>query len=799
MSVFALIMVFILCLFMLMQALSISVWTISYLIILGLFLHFHLLNGLGIVVALLLLSGFLALSIKPFRRQVLSKPLLAFLRHKIPTMSVTEREAIYAGTVSFEGEILSGNPDFESLLACKPGILTVEERQFIEGPLVCLCRMIDDWDITHHRLDMPQEIWDFLGKEKFFGLIIPKAYGGLGFSAIAQIHIFSTLYSRSITVATTVSVPNSLGPAELLLDYGTEAQKDYYLPRLANGSEIPCFALTSPQAGSDAASITDKGFICKKIINAEEILGISISWNKRYITLCPVATVIGLAFRLYDPENLLGKGMDIGISCALIPASTKGVIKGRRHFPLNTALMNGPTQGQDVFVPLDCLIGGVAMAGCGWRMLMECLSAGRAISLPASACGGTQTALLASGAYARIRNQFHLPIARFEGIEEPLARITANAWIIDAAIHMTADAIDRGAKPAVAGAILKYHSTERSKQVVLDAMDIHGGKGICLGPSNYLARGYEAMPISITVEGANILTRSLIIFGQGIIRCHPWLFMELEAIHANQLNAFDKAVFAHLGFFLTNLTKTFVFSLTKACWTRVPKTSVGVYYRQLHRLSANLAFLSDFALFNLGESLKRREKISARLGDLLSHLYLAAAVLKRYHNEGEKLEERPLIDYACQHLFHLCDTAILGVIENFPNRAARFFLKSLLQPFGIRHKEPLDALGAQLATIATTPSALRDKLTAKVFKEPLANCPLGCMEDAFHKIHAVEKLEQNLTKAFRKRQGTVLSFMEQIEEAKATGLINAEDYQQLMAAEKARADVIAVDSFAELP
>jgi acyl-CoA dehydrogenase len=774
---------------------SLVVWTISYATLMLLDMKYGspgalLQIGLWFTLVVLVVG-----CITPLRRQLLTRYLFRWVSGAMPVMSTTEREALEAGTVTWEGDLFSGAPDFSVLLSAPTVQLTREEQDFLNGPVTSLCCMLDDWDITHNLTDLPSNVWQFIKDQGFLGMIIPKRYGGLEFSATAQMSVLVKLYGHSITAATTVAVPNSLGPAELLLKYGTEDQKNYYLPRLANGLEIPCFALTGPNAGSDAASIPDQGIVCRQSINGQEVLGLRLTWNKRYITLCPVATVIGLAFRLFDPENLLGKGHDVGISCALIPAHTPGVIKGRRHFPLNTAFMNGPTQGQDVFVPIDCLIGGVDMAGHGWRMLMECLSVGRAISLPSSASGGSQAGALACGAYARVRRQFNQPIAKFEGIEEPLARVAANAYIIDAALSMTAAAIDQGAKPAVAGAILKYHTTERARQVAMDAMDIHGGKGICLGPNNYLGRGYQGSPIGITVEGANILSRSLIIFGQGAIRCHPYVFHEIESIRNTDLSAFDHAFWGHFAFVLSNFTKSLVFAFTDGRWTNAPKGVTHRYYQLIHRYSSNLAFLADFSMITLGADLKRKEKLSARLGDVLSYLYLASAVLKRFHDDGEVAADLPLVDWSCQHLLHECELAIQGVIANFPMRWARVSLKMILQPFGYQRHKPGDKLGAQLAVLLTTPSETRTRLTRLAFSKDTENCPLGRLEAAFHKICAVEALEKRVQRAVKEKILQSLTLLEQIEEASQHGILNKEEVQSLRHAEFARQQAIAVDDF----
>lgn len=733
--------------------------------------------------------------IKPLRRKYVSHYLFQLIKKAIPNMSATEREALEAGTVSWEGELFTGNPDFQLLLD-KPRInLSEEEHAFLEGPVNQLCSMLDDWDITHNRADLPQEVWQFIKDNRFFGMIIPKSYGGLEFSATAQMSVLVRLYGHSVTAATTVSVPNSLGPGELLLNYGTDEQKNYYLPRLADGTEIPCFALTGPNAGSDAASIPDEGIVCKQFIDKKEVLGIRLNWDKRYITLSPVATVIGLAFRLFDPDNLLNKGYDIGISCALIPANTKGVTTGRRHYPLNTGFLNGPTQGNDVFISLDCLIGGVEMAGNGWRMLMECLSAGRAISLPSSANGGSQAAALVSGAYARIRTQFNQPIGKFEGIEEPLARIAANTYIIDSALMLAAEAIDYGAKPSVAGAILKYHTTERARQVALDAMDIHGGKGICLGPNNYLARSFQAMPIGITVEGANILTRSLIIFGQGAIRCHPYIHQELESIRNQKLEQFDAVFFAHANFIFANWIKSFTFGLTDAYLTRTPESTVKRYFQLTHKYSANLAFLTDFAMTYLGADLKRKEKTSARLGDILSNLYLASGVLKRFHDDNQPVEDLPLIDWCCQQLFYECDLAITGIINNFPARWVRIFLSLTLRPIGQFRNKPQDSIGRQLAKILTSPNLTRERLTRLVYKYPGKNCPLGRLEKAFDEITNIMDLERLISTAVKNGSLQNLTLLKQIDEALGKGLLTESEAHALHHAELMRQDVIKVDDF----
>ena len=774
---------------------SIRVWAISYAVIALLFTCFGSPSLSSLVLVWGLFAVFVVGTITSLRRILLSRFLFKVVSRALPTMSVTEREALEAGTVSWEGDLFTGSPDFSLLRGAPVVELTVEEQAFLDGPVNALCRMIDEWDITHQRTDLPPDVWAFIKEQGFLGMVIPPNYGGLGFSATAQVAVLTKLYARSVAAATTVAVPNSLGPAELLLKYGTDEQKNYYLPRLADGREMPCFALTGPNAGSDAASIPDTGIVCRQMIDGEEVLGMRLTWNKRYITLCPVATLLGLAFRLFDPDKLLGMGVDIGISCALIPAETPGVIKGRRHYPLHVAFLNGPTQGKDVFVPIDCLIGGVEMAGQGWRMLMECLSVGRALSLPSSAAGGAQVAALASGAYARVRKQFNQSIAHFEGIEESLARIASNAYIIESGVRMTAAAIDHGAKPPVAGAIIKYHTTELARAIALDAMDIHGGKGICLGPNNYLASLFNSVPISITVEGANILTRSLIIFGQGAIRCHPYVFSEMVSVRENDLKGFDKAVWGHFEFILSNLVQSIVFGLTDARLTGAPAGHAKRYYQLLHRYSSALALLADYSMLTLGGQLKRKEKLSARLGDVLSQLYLVSAVLQRFYQDGEPEADRPLVDWSCQQLFHETEMAIQSVIANLPNRFMRMVLKLILQPFGRQRNKPSDQLGKQVARILTEPNETRSRMTNAVFTEAMPNCPLGRLEEAFHQLCAVEALEKKVASAVKKGMLHSLTLLEQINEAIEQGVLSPDEGMQLKSAELARQSVIAVDDF----
>lgn len=588
-------------------------------------------GSVGVIGWALYVLAIAVFAVSGIRQSLISRKALALFKTVLPAMSQTEKEALDAGTVWWEAELFKGKPGWEKLHAIQAPKLSAEEQAFLDGPVNEVCAMVSDFQVTHELADLPPEVWQYLKDNKFFAMIIKKKYGGLEFSAYAQSLVLQKLTGVSGVLSSTVGVPNSLGPGELLQHYGTEEQKNYYLPRLAEGKEIPCFALTSPEAGSDAGSIPDYGVVCKGEWEGKEVLGMRLTWNKRYITLAPVATVLGLAFKLRDPEGLLGDKEDLGITCALIPTDVKGVEIGNRHFPLNVPFQNGPTRGKDIFVPIDFIIGGEKMAGQGWRMLVECLSVGRGITLPSNSTGGIKSAAMATGAYSRIRRQFKQPIGHMEGVEEPLARLGGNAYVMDAASNLTVAGIDLGEKPSVISAIVKYHCTHRGQQSIIDAMDIVGGKGICLGPSNFLARGYQGSPIAVTVEGANILTRSMIIFGQGAIRCHPYVLEEMNAAYSEASDAvekFDKALAGHVSFTMSNLVRSIWFGLSDGLGSSAPtKDATKRYYQQLNRYSANLALLSDISMAVLGGSLKRKERLSARLGDILSQLYLSSATL----------------------------------------------------------------------------------------------------------------------------------------------------------------------------
>lgn len=779
---------------------SLSVWTVSFAILLTFMVNFNGWTWSASLITVMLVGLFVLLNLTSLRRQLISRPFLYLYRKLMPTMSRTEREAISAGTVAWEGDLFSGNPDWTKLLSQPKARLSEEEQAFLDGPVQTLCDMLDDWDITHHRHDLPPEVWKFIKENGFFALIIPKQYGGKAFSAYAHSQIVMKVAGVSITASSSIAVPNSLGPAELLLHYGTEEQKNYYLPRLAKGEEVPCFALTSPTAGSDASAMTDHGIVCKGMFEGKEVLGIRLNFDKRYITLAPIATVIGLAFKLYDPDRLLvGFEEEIGITCALIPRNTPGIKIGRRHFPLNTVFQNGPIRGHDVFIPLDWIIGGPAKAGKGWGMLMECLAAGRAISLPSTATGGSKVATFASGAYARIRTQFNLPIGRFEGIEEPLARMAAYTYICDATRTFATAAIDAGAKPSVASAIAKYHVTELGRKIGIDAMDIQGGKGICLGPNNYLGRGYQASPIGITVEGANILTRNMIIFGQGVIRCHPYILAELEAANlvdekSAQIN-FDKALFKHIGYILSNFTRTLVLGLTASYFVNAPAGKMKRYYQQASRFSAALAFLSDVCMAVYGSSLKRKESISARLGDILSYLYMLSAVLKHFHDQGENADDLPIVRYAALHCLFEIQERFDQILKNLPNRTLAWILKVIIFPLGERFSAPRDSIMHEVAALMISPTAARARMAAGMYLSTQKETPLTELETALMKTIEIEPIDKMIKSAAKSGDIQGYTLNELAKAALAKGLITNAQYAMFIDADEARMKVIAVDDF----
>ena len=771
----------------------------------GLLFFIYLIFGSGswFWTGILLISSLILglLSIDNFRKNNISKPLFSWYKSALPPISETEREAIDAGTVWWEGELFTGNPDWEKLLGAGLPTLTPEEQAFLDGPVDELCKMVDPWNVHYSTADIPEQVAQHIKDERFLGMIIPREYGGLDLSAVAQAAVLTKISITGSVVSTFIGVPNSLGPGELLIKYGTDQQKDYYLPRLARGEEIPCFALTAPLAGSDATSLTDTGVVCKGEWQGQEVIGMRLNFDKRYITLAPVATLIGLAFRLQDPDHLIGDVDDYGITCALIPRDTPGLDIGKRHLPIGDPFLNGPVRGKDVFVPLDAIIGGKDMAGKGWRMLVNCLSTGRVISLPSGANGAAKYALAATTAYARIRKQFGLPIGEFEGIQKPLARIAGLNYIINAGLMHTAQAVAAGAKPAVPASILKYHCTEMARQVVNDAMDIHGGKSVMKGPKNYLAVAYESIPVGITVEGANIMTRNLMIFGQGAIRSHPYVLKEMELVsEADESDAtekFDQLLFEHIGYIYNNGAKALVYALSSSVFAKAPLYSpVKRYYQHLHRLSAAFAIVTDVAMLIMQSELKRREMISARLGDLLSSLYLASMVLKQYEDQGNPDADRPLVEWACQHLFNQFQQAMHEVLQNFPSRLVALKMRLLVFPFGQRFHKPSDNLERQIAKLVIHDTPTRQRLINGVFDGESDYHPVKDLNRAMIMADEVALLETKLKQAVKNGTLSPLLGLELIEAGAKAGVIGKDEAKRMRKYDKLIMSIINVDEFA---
>jgi len=745
-------------------------------------------------------------NVTKIRRLLLTGPLFKLFRKILPPIRATELEAINAGDIWWEADLFRGRPPWKKLFSFPKPQLSVEEQLFLDNQVEVFCSLLNDWEITQQTLDLPSIAWKYLKEQGFFGLIIPKEFGGKDFSALANSTIVQKISTRSVTAAVTTMVPNSLGPAELLLAYGTEEQKHYYLPKLASGEEIPCFALTGPEAGSDASAIPDIGVVCKGKYRGKEMLGMRLTWDKRYITLAPVATVLGLAVKLYDPEGLIGDKQEIGITLCLLPTNTEGVEIGKRHFPLNQPFLNGPTRGKDVFVPLDFIIGGVPMAGKGWRMLVECLSAGRGISLPALSTACAKHCYRVCGAYAKIRKQFHTSIGRFEGVEAALAQIGGITYLLEATRLLTLTAIDQKIRPAVVTAIAKYHMTEFSRKAVNHAMDIHGGRGIMLGPNNYLGRSYESSPISITVEGANILTRNLIIFGQGILRCHPFLQQEMQALsHPDQnegIAAFDKTILQHVRFFLSNVTRLFFHSLTAGQFcSSYALQPLQAEIKQLSRMSLALSCISDFTLLLLGGRLKRRERLSARLGDVLSYLFLASAVLKYFNDFGDKKVDLPYVRWTLQTCLFQIQKAFLGFFHNLRNPLVRFGLKCLVFPYGRPYHGPKDKLDRQLARHMMLPSQFRDRLTSNYYLGKKEKDAVAVLEYAFKAMVNLEPLlaeVEHFGKTTVEDRGNLsksLGMEAIIPLALKEGVISKSEANEILEFEHARRRAIAVDEF----
>ncbi|NYT86292.1 acyl-CoA dehydrogenase [Pollutimonas harenae] len=728
---------------------------------------------------------------RAWRRQWLTEPLYRMAREAMPSLSLTEQQAIEAGDVWWDAQLFSGRPDWHAMLEVPPVALSEEEQAFIDGPVAQLCHMLNDWQITWHDADLPEPVWSFIRQQGFFGMIIPKEYGGLGFSAYAHSEVVRQISVRSVTAAVTVMVPNSLGPGELLMQFGTQEQRDYWLPRLARGQEIPCFGLTSPEAGSDAASMTDTGVVCRREVDGVETLGILLNWRKRYITLSPVATVLGLAFKLFDPDGLLGTEKEPGISVALVPVNTPGVVTGRRHLPAMQAFQNGPTEGHDVFVPLDALIGGVGQAGQGWQMLMSALAAGRGISLPSLSAAACTFTAHTTGAYARVRTQFGIPVGKFEGVQERLGHLAANAYLVEAARRFTCAGLDQGYKPSVVSAIMKLHATERMRASVNDAMDIHAGKAVIDGPSNYLGGLYRAVPVAITVEGANILTRSLIVFGQGAIRAHPYLMQEIVAVgNSDQTageDAFDAVIWKHLAHSIKNALRAIGTAWTGGAFTRVPKAAAAAapYYRRLNRYAAAFALIAEATLLTLGGSLKRKEMLSARLGDILAELFLVSAVLKRWHDEGKHESDLPLVRLCAMQSFATIEKRMDEILLNFPSSALSWTLRAMLLPIGFRSEPPADKVIAACANILLEPSDTRSRLVGEVW-EGHDSPSVEQLERAFELVVEVQPLLDRIKHAGLKDWRV----------AHEKGAITDEQARKLEAAEQAQAQVIEVDDFA---
>lgn len=758
-------------------------------------------NGTATVVAAIVTAVIaVPLLLPQFRLPFITKPLLGFYTKILPPLSETERVALEAGTVGWEGQLFSGKPDWDVLHNQPRPTLSADEQAFLDGPVEELCKMIDDWQITHVDADLSPELWDFIKKNKFFGMIVPKEYGGLGFTALGNHKVIQKLASMSSVVSSTVGVPNSLGPAELLMHYGTQEQKDHYLPRTADGREVPCFGLTGPWAGSDATSIPDYGIVCMGEWNGARVVGVKLTFDKRYITLAPVATLIGTAFRMYDPEGLIGDKQDIGITLALLPRDTAGVEIGRRAMPLNSPFQNGPIRGKDVFIPLSQLIGGEAYAGKGWQMLVECLSIGRSITLPSTASGGSKFGAVVTGSYARIRKQFGLSVGRFEGVEEALARIGGNAYTISALAEASAAAVARGELPAVPSTISKYHCTELGREVARDTMDIIGGKGIILGPRNFAGRNWQAAPIMITVEGANIMTRSLMIFGQGAILCHPWVLKEMKAATlpdpAERLREFDRNLFGHIGFAISNAVRSFWFGLTSARLGKAPGDAyTRRYYRKLNRYSAALALCADTSMLLLGGKLKFKESLSGRLGDVLSNLYIASALLKRYQDEGCPVTDQPLLAWSIHNATFKIEKAFSGALRNFPIRPVGWLLWALVFPLGRRAQYPSDRLGHKVASLLMSPNEARDRLGKGVFLTPTANNPGGRIASYLQKAVLAEPVERKFLKALKQKGIEAHDFASQLEEGVREGWITADERRQLEELRELTIDTISVDDF----
>lgn len=751
---------------------------------------------------------FAVVGIAAIRQKLISSTAMAIIRKIIPPLSSTEQAAIDAGTVWWDAEIYSGKPNWQEFSSYPAPQLSEEEQAFLDGPVEELCAMVNDWQVVHKDRDIPQKAWKFIRENGFHSLIIRKEYGGMGFSHLAHAKIVGKLATRCGNTAVTVMIPNSVGPGELLQHYGTAEQRDYYLPRLAKGIEIPCFALTSPYAGSDAGAIPDFGVVERGDYTDPrtgdkhtDVLGIRVTFEKRWITLAPVATVVGLAFKLKDPNKLLGDKEDIGITCALLPQGIEGLNQGRRHYPNNSPFMNGPISGKDVFIPVDWIIGGQEYAGQGWRMLMECLAIGRCISLPALSAAKGKLCSYTTAAYAGIRHQFGLPLGKFEGVDEALSRIGGYTYQIEAAQNLALVALDSGEKPSVISSILKYHCTEKSRQCVNDAMDIHGGRAVMTGPRNYLASAYNSLPVAITVEGANILTRSMMIFGQGAFRCHRYVLEEIYAMADEDLARFDKALAGHIKQVMSNKMRSFVLGISNGAFTSVPADAgkMAKYYRRINRLSSAFAFAGDVAMASLGSSLKFREKLSARLGDAFSNLFIASAVLKRFAQDGSPDSDLPLAQWAVEDALFNAENALAEFADNLPSRLFAWGLKIIIFPLGRRCKKPADTLGSEVGNSMMAFGEAMDRLSEFMYvpkcDPKIVEEPIAALKPALDAVNATRELEKMLRKAERSGELTAFSPSERLDEAVEKKIITAEQRGELIKARELMRIVITVDDF----
>ncbi|MGD0533082.1 MAG: acyl-CoA dehydrogenase [Methyloceanibacter sp.] len=782
-------------------ALAVALFTLSLQMGLG---HGHLhgpVFNFGALLGWLIAAGLVALTFPRIKRDYLVLPAYRALKGLVPTISETEREALEAGTVGWDAELFSGTPDWSRLRRVNPITLTAEERAFLDGPTEELCRRLNDWRIRHELRDISDDVWRYVCEQGFLGMLISKEHGGLGFSAQAQSLVLGKIGSRSPDGVTIVMVPNSLGPGELIEKYGTDAQKAHYLPRLARGEEIPCFALTGPFSGSDAASMRDIGIVARGWHEGKETIGIRLTWDKRYITLAPTATLLGLAFHLFDPENHLGRGEDIGITLALVPTRHPGVEIGRRHLPCGASFPNGPTSGKDVFIPLDWIIGGKERAGQGWRMLMSCLAAGRSISLPATSAAAAKSMLRTTTAYARIRKQFNLPIGFMEGVEEPLARMVEAAYEIEAARAVTASMVSAGEKPAVISALLKYVSTERMRACVNDALDIHGGRGICDGPSNYIQGAYQMVPVGITVEGANILTRTLITFAQGALRSHPYLFTEIEALQdpdqEHGVAAFERAFDGHVAFTLSNAFGAFFHNVTLGVFASAPANAGATRrcWRQLARASRSFALVADMTVVLLGGGLKVKQKITGRMADALAELYLLSCVLKRYEDDGRPRADLKLVDYCAENCLSRFDRALAGTLDNFPVTWAGVLMRPLVFPYGAMRRPASDREGRAIVRAALEPGEFRDRLTRDIFITNDPSDRIGLLEHTLLKLIAAEEADKKLEQAIRKGEVKRHYNNDWIAEAERKGVVTPEEARSLAELRDLVARAIAVDHF----